>query len=117
MTFSARPHHSKPGVAERFELYVAGKELVNAYSELNSPELQQQFFEKQLQLNRKDEVSEVDTNFVHALEHGLPPTGGFGLGIDRLVMILTNQQRIKDVILFPTVRAMDAMDKSDMDEN
>ena len=117
LTFSAKPHRSKPFIAERFELYVAGKELVNAYSELNSPDIQRKFFQKQVINNKgSGEVPETDEEFIRALEYGLPPTGGFGLGIDRLVMILTNQSRIKDVMLFPVLKPLtEKLSKSEND--
>ena len=94
----AKPHDIKPFIAERFELFVAGKELANAYSELNDPEIQ-----RELLANQNDEEIE-DDDYVKCLEYGLPPTAGFGIGIDRLVMLLTNQTSIKEVITFPTLR-------------
>ncbi|XP_059098903.1 uncharacterized protein LOC131893013 [Tigriopus californicus] len=96
----AKPHQSKVGVAERFEFYIAGQEIANAYTELNDPDTQRRYFQNQSQ----DEDTLVDEDYVQALEFGLPPTGGWGLGIDRLTMILTNQTRIKEVIFFPTLR-------------
>lgn len=102
----AKYHRSKPGLTERFELFVLGKELCNAYTELNNPFVQKDLFEKQ-QKDRDagdDEAMPIDMAFVEALEHGLPPTGGWGMGIDRLVMFLTNQLSIREVILFPANR-------------
>lgn len=99
----AKPHRSKVGVAERFEFYIAGQEIANAYTELNDPEKQRQYFQTQ----SVDEKTLVDEDYIQAMEFGLPPTGGWGLGIDRLTMILTNQTRIKEVILFPTLRPIE----------
>jgi lysyl-tRNA synthetase class 2 len=94
-----------PAVAERFELIVHGMEIANAYTELNDPDLQEQLFKTQLAGLADDEsMAKTDTDFVRALRHGMPPAGGLGLGIDRLVMLLTNTQSIRDVILFPLLR-------------
>jgi lysyl-tRNA synthetase class 2 len=94
-----------PAVAERFELYVQGMEIANAYTELNDPDLQEQLFRTQLQgLADEESMAKMDHDFVRALRHGMPPAGGLGLGIDRLVMLLTNAQTIRDVILFPLLR-------------
>ena len=95
-----------PAVAERFELIVQGMELANAYTELNDPDLQQKLFETQLAgLAAEESMAKMDHDFIRALRHGMPPAGGLGLGIDRLVMLLTNTQSIRDVILFPLVAA------------
>ena len=94
-----------PAVAERFELFVAGMEIANAYTELNDPDLQEQLFKTQLAgLADEDSMAKMDHDFIRALRHGMPPAGGLGLGIDRLVMLLTNTQSIRDVILFPLLR-------------
>jgi lysyl-tRNA synthetase class 2 len=94
-----------PAVAERFELHVAGMELANAYTELNDPDLQEKLFATQLQgLADEESMAKMDSDFIRALRHGMPPAGGLGMGIDRLVMLLTNTQSIRDVILFPLLR-------------
>ena len=96
---------SNPAVAERFELYVHGVELANAYTELNDPRLQEQLFRKQLAGQRdEDSMAKMDDDFVRALKHAMPPAGGLGIGIDRLCMILMNRLTIRDVILFPLMR-------------
>ncbi len=95
----------KPAIAERFELYVHGMELANAYTELNDPITQEQTFTQQLAgLPEDDSMAKMDHDFIRALRHGMPPAGGLGIGIDRLVMLLTNTQTIRDVILFPLLR-------------
>jgi lysyl-tRNA synthetase class 2 len=94
-----------PHVAERFELYVAGMELANAYTELNDPDLQEDLFRTQLVgLPADDSMARMDHDFIKALRHGMPPAGGLGIGIDRLVMFLTAAPSIRDVILFPVHR-------------
>jgi lysyl-tRNA synthetase class 2 len=94
-----------PRLAERFELYVRGMELANAYTELNDPITQEQTFRRQLAgLAADDQMAKMDDDFVRALRHGMPPAGGLGVGIDRLVMLLTDTQTIRDVILFPLLR-------------
>ena len=99
-------HRSKPGVTERFELMINGKEIANAYSELNDPIDQMERFQDQLRLSEKgdNEAMFIDLDFIRALEYGMPPTSGMGLGIDRLTMLLTNQQSIQDVLLFPQMK-------------
>jgi lysyl-tRNA synthetase, class II len=94
-----------PSIAERFELYICGMELANAYTELNDPILQEATFRQQLAgLAEEDSMAKMDEDFVRALKHGMPPAGGLGIGIDRLAMLLTNTQTIRDVILFPLLR-------------
>jgi len=95
----------KPEIAERFELFIHGMELANAYTELNDPDLQEKLFSTQLEgQNEEDSMAKMDTDFVRALRHGMPPAGGLGIGIDRLVMLLTNASTIREVILFPLLR-------------
>ena len=96
---------SNPAVAERFELFVKGMELANAYTELNDPLLQNELFHKQLAGQKEeDSMAKVDDDFVRALKHAMPPAGGLGIGMDRLCMLLMNQSNIRDVILFPLMR-------------
>jgi lysyl-tRNA synthetase class 2 len=96
---------SKPEVAERFELFIQGMEIANAYTELNDPDLQERLFKTQLAgLPEEESMAKMDHDFIRALKHGMPPAGGLGIGIDRLVMLLTNSPSIRDVILFPLLR-------------
>jgi lysyl-tRNA synthetase class 2 len=102
-----KEHRSHPDLTERFELIVCGKELANAYSELNDPIDQRERFEQQLKLAQKgdDEASEfIDEDFLRALEYGMPPTAGMGIGMDRLVMFLTNNSSIQEVLFFPQMK-------------
>ncbi|KAK8572755.1 hypothetical protein V6N12_028799 [Hibiscus sabdariffa] len=105
----AKWHRSKPGLTERFELFINKHELLNAYTELNDPVVQRQRFAEQLKDRQSgdDEAMALDETFCTALEYGLPPTGGWGLGIDRLAMLLTDSQNIKEVLLFPAMKPQD----------
>ena len=95
----------RPDIAERFELFIRGMEVANAYTELNDPDLQEELFSRQLDgLAEEDSMARKDHDFIRALRQGMPPAGGLGIGIDRLVMLLTNSQTIRDVILFPLLR-------------
>jgi lysyl-tRNA synthetase, class II len=102
----ARPHRSKPGLVERFEGFVGGIEVANAFSELNDPDEQRRRFLEQQRLaaGGDEETQPFDEDYVHALEHGMPPTGGLGLGIDRLLMLLSGRHSIREVVLFPALR-------------
>ena len=104
----AKKNAEDPRFADRYELFICGHEYANAFSELNDPIDQRQRFEKQLELRElgDDEANEVDTDYVEALEYGMPPTGGVGLGIDRFVMLLTDQRTIREVLLFPTMKTL-----------
>lgn len=105
-TALCRPKTDDPTLIERFEPYVAGLEIGNAYSELNDPLIQKEFFEQQVKASKSgdQEAHPMDEAFLEAMEYGMPPMGGLGLGIDRIVMLLTNSQNIKEVILFPTLK-------------
>ena len=105
----AKYHRTEPGLSERFELFVNKHELINAYTELNDPKVQMDFFQAQAEAKKAGDVEAqfVDDEFVKALEYGLPPTGGWGLGIDRLTMLLTDTNNIKEVLLFPAMKPDD----------
>jgi lysyl-tRNA synthetase class 2 len=105
----AKEHRSDPALTERFELFVAGRELANAFSELNDPDDQRRRFEEQGRQRAagNEETQPYDADYIRALEYGMPPAGGVGLGIDRLIMVVANQPSIRDVILFPAMRPED----------
>jgi len=103
----AKARRGEPTLTERFELYMAGMEIFNAFSELNDPLAQRRRFEEQALLRAEgdEEAQQIDEDYIRSLEYGMPPTGGVGMGVDRLVMLLTNQSSIRDVILFPILRS------------
>ena len=105
----AKVHRDNPRLVERFETFINGWEVANAFTELNDPKVQRARFEDQVAAREAgdEEAQMLDDDFVTALEYGLPPTGGWGLGIDRLCMLLTNSSNIRDVICFPTLKIKD----------
>jgi len=101
-----KPHRNNPALTERFELFINGKEIANAYSEQNNPIEQKESFEEQVRLGKKgdDEAMLIDHDFLRAMEYGMPPTSGIGIGMDRLTMLLTNKKSIQDVLFFPQMK-------------
>jgi lysyl-tRNA synthetase class 2 len=105
----AKSKPGAPGYVERFEAFACGMEIANSYTELNDPQVQRERFEAQEEIRRvyeDEEVDRQDDDFLTALEYGMPPTGGLGIGIDRLVMLLAGQVSIRDVVLFPQMRSL-----------
>ena len=107
----AKRKPENPALTERFEFFITGHEMGNAFSELNDPIDQRRRFEEQVAVRAAQGIhAEVDEDFVNALEYGMPPTGGLGFGLDRLIMLLTDSSTIRDVLLFPTMKPLDKKD-------
>jgi lysyl-tRNA synthetase class 2 len=105
----AKSHRSEPGLVERFEAFIGGVEMANAFSELNDPDEQRRRFEQQqrLQAAGDEEAHPFDQDYLYALEQGMPPAGGMGMGMDRLLMMLSGRHSIREVVLFPALRSRD----------
>ena len=103
----SKKKQDNPLLAERFELFVAGLEVANAYSELNDPDEQRKRLKDELASHENPDIKKIDEDFLDALEYGMPPAGGLGIGIDRLVMLFTDQPSIREVILFPLLKQKD----------
>ncbi|MEX2589007.1 MAG: amino acid--tRNA ligase-related protein, partial [Chitinophagales bacterium] len=110
-----KKHRTNPELTERFELMINGGEIANAYTELNDPIDQRERFEEQMQLSKKgdDEAMFIDQDFLRALEYGMPPTSGMGIGIDRLTMLMTNKSSIQEVLFFPQMRPEQVKSKAE----
>jgi len=115
----AKYHRNRRGITERFELFVVGREVCNAYTELNNPHVQRERFTTQAKEKAagNDEAQLIDENFCTALEYGLPPTGGWGMGVDRFTMLLTNQANIKEVLFFPAMRPEESESNTNSNNN
>jgi len=115
----ARVSRANPAVVERFEVFVAGMEVANAFSEQNDPRAQREAFERQVAAREggDEEAQPLDTDYLRALEYGMPPTGGCGIGIDRLVMLATDARSIRDVLLFPQLRPEEGRGEIEHDDD
>jgi lysyl-tRNA synthetase class 2 len=113
----AKASAEDPRLAERFEVFIAGMELGNAFTELNDPAEQERRFSEQVASKDPEAPGEVDYDYVQALEYGMPPTGGLGIGIDRVVMLLTGCDSIRDVLLFPAMRKLNEGEADEPGEN
>ena len=112
----AKAKEDQPGYVERFEAFAAGMEIANSYTELNDPIVQRERFESQEKIRdiyEDEEVDRKDEDFLTSIEYGMPPTGGLGMGIDRLVMLLTGQSSIRDIFLFPQMRSISEQPNSE----